>query len=49
MWQLTQELRDGSVIIFVGYLTGVQCWLLPLTGLAYEVFSQKRGSSEPVF
>ena len=44
LWQSTQELRDGSIILFMGYGTGVQCWLLPITGLAYEVFSQRRGT-----
>ena len=43
VWQSTQELRDGSVIMFIGYTSGIQCWLLPPTGIAYEIFSHRRG------
>ncbi|XP_063676791.1 BCAS3 microtubule associated cell migration factor-like [Bolinopsis microptera] len=46
LWQSTQELKDGSIILFIGYVTGVQCWLVPITGLAYEVFSQRRGPAK---
>lgn len=43
LWQTCQCLKNGTIIMFIGYSTGLQTWILPLGGDAYEVFSFRRG------